>query len=103
MMRYCFIRPQYLLGPLSQQPVRMQICRLARQISRQFETVARANLTQLLLQVFSSPVQRIGSASAVCAPNRINPAASADVILVFIRFPNAPLRHCAEQSRRGGE
>jgi hypothetical protein len=43
----------------------------------QRETAVRANFTQLVLQVFSSPLHFIGSAYIGCTPISINPTAIA--------------------------
>jgi hypothetical protein len=54
--------PQYLCRPLSQQPVFMHADWRRPQLVRQFDTDARSRLLlQVAMQVFCSPLHRIGA------------------------------------------
>jgi hypothetical protein len=70
--RYCFKRPQYLCAPLSQQLVLRQIDIRVPQFVTQIDSVERSGFfLQLLMQMVSSPLQRIGMAMATCVVLKI--------------------------------
>jgi hypothetical protein len=63
---YCFKRPQYFWKPLSQQPVFMHRDRRKPQFVTQVDSDPRSGLLlQFAIQVFCSPLHRIGAANAV--------------------------------------
>jgi hypothetical protein len=62
---YCLRSPQYLCGPLFQQPDFMHADWRSPQLVRQVEIDDRLRLfLQAAIQIFSSPLQRIGAAKA---------------------------------------
>ena len=83
---YCLRRPQYRCGPLSQQPVFMQAERRTPQLVTHVDMDARLGLLlQLAMQVFSSPLHRIGAAVAASGQNRAAPRRMAAISAVPAR------------------
>ena len=68
--RYCRKSPQYLLTPLSQQPVCLHIDCRALQLAMQAPVAEPAVLfVQLAMHTFCSPLHAIGAACIVSAHN----------------------------------
>lgn len=92
---YCFKRPQYFWTPLSQQPVFMQSDCRKPQLVTQVEIEPRSRLLlQTAMQVFCSPLHRMGAATAASmqsTPRPINPAAMSESMTSFMRLS---ISHC---------
>jgi hypothetical protein len=72
---YCLRSPQYLCGPLSQQPDFMQADWRSPQLVRQVDIDERSRLfLQAAIQIFSSPLQRIGAEKAGASGSRTKAA-----------------------------
>jgi hypothetical protein len=68
---YCLRSPQYLCGPLSQQPDFIQADWRNPQLVTQVDSDERSRLfLQAAMQIFSSPLQRIGAEKAGAAASR---------------------------------
>jgi hypothetical protein len=68
---YCLRSPQYLCGPLSQQPDFMHADWRRPQLVRQVDSEDRLRLfLQAAIQIFSSPLQRIGAEKAGAVESR---------------------------------
>ena len=68
---YCLRSPQYLCGPLSQQPDFMHADWRSPQLVRQVDIDDRLRLfLHAAIQIFSSPLQRIGAEKAGAAESR---------------------------------
>jgi len=71
---YCFNKPQYFWKPLSQQPVFMHSDWRKPQLVRQIDIELRsAALLQFAMQIFCSPLHRIGAANAAWEKNMASP------------------------------
>jgi hypothetical protein len=92
---YCFKRPQYFWTPLSQQPVFMQSDCRKPQLVTQVEIEPRSGLLlQTAMQVFCSPLHRMGAANAASMQSRprpINAAATSESMTGFMRMS---ISHC---------
>jgi hypothetical protein len=72
---YCLRSPQYLCGPLSQQPDFMHADWRSPQLVRQVDSDDRSRLfLQAAMQTFSSPLQRIGAETAGALGSRAKAA-----------------------------
>jgi hypothetical protein len=71
MADYCLSRPQYLCGPLSQHPDFMHADWRSPQLVTQVDIDERSRLfLQAAMQIFSSPLQRIGAENAGTVESR---------------------------------
>jgi hypothetical protein len=78
---YCLRSPQYLCGPLSQQPDFMQADWRSPQLVRQVDSDDRSRLfLQAAIHTFSSPLQRIGAEKAGAEESRATEIATSAAI-----------------------
>src|SRR5689334_11258353 len=81
---YCFKRPQYFCKPLPQQPVLMHIDWRAPQLVTQIGIVERSGLLlQFAMQIFCSPLQRMGAAAAIWCQNGTRPSRAAPTMMIL--------------------
>jgi hypothetical protein len=88
--------PQYLCGPLSQQPDFMHADWRSPQLVRQVDSDERSRLfLQAAIQTFSSPLQRIGAEKAGAVESRVQAAEIATSAAILRR------KHASSESIRG--
>ena len=92
---YCFWRPQYFWKPLSQQPVFMQRDCRKPQLVTQVDIEPRSRLLlQTAMQVFCSPLHRMGAATAASMQSRPSPITSAVIRESMASFMRLSISHC---------
>jgi hypothetical protein len=89
---HCFKSPQYFWAPLSQQPVFRHIDWRMPQLVMQIDSVERSGFfLQLLIQMVSSPLQRMGAASVLWEKSRVIPMKTISPVTIL----------CGEESGTG--
>jgi hypothetical protein len=83
---YCFKRPQYFWVPLSQQPVFLHIALRTPQLVTQIDMVDLSGFfLQLLMQMLSSPLHRMGAARTVWAQSNAIPRRAITPVTILCR------------------